>query len=248
MRIFVSAGHGGSDPGAIGHGLMEKDCNLYIALAFGSVLEAAGIDVVYSRKKDENDPVTQEVLEANWCQADYAISFHNNAGGGVGSESYYYPGDDTGRKIAELFEACSVAAGAKSRGAKTTSNLYFIRNTRMTAVLNESAFIDSNDYKRIDTPEKCEKIGTEYGKAFLEFLGINHSDGVSRETFQIKAANTKLYVYEQPDRDSKVTKVIEDKRRYTIVEAIEDKYMDCWGKLKSGIGWVNLDDCTMIGE
>lgn len=251
MKIFVSAGHGGSDPGAVGNGLLEKDCNLSIALAFGKVLESAGVEVVYSRTKDENDPVTQEVLEANWCQANYAISFHNNASGGIGSESYYYPGDDKGRKIAELFEACTVAAGAKSRGAKTTTNLYFIRNTRMTAVLNESAFIDSSDYKRIDSPEKCEKIGQEYAKAFLEFLGLKSDNGVPRETFksfQIKSAKKKLYVYKDTNRDSEVTHIIEDKRRYTVVECVENEYLEVWGKLKSGIGWIHLDDCTIIGE
>ena len=31
MKVFISAGHGGSDPGAVGNGLLEKDCNLFIS-------------------------------------------------------------------------------------------------------------------------------------------------------------------------------------------------------------------------
>lgn len=252
MKVFVSAGHGGSDPGAVGNGLLEKDCNLYIALAFGTVLETSGVEVIYSRTKDENDPVTQEVLEANNCYCDYAISFHNNAGGGTGSETYYYPGDSDGLAIAKAFEKVTTESGAKSRGAKTTTTLYFIRNTRMTAVLNESAFIDSPDHVRIDSPEKCQAIGINYAKAFLSLMGIevkNGKENVSRGTFQIKAKNDKLYVYADVDRKSDVTYVIKDKRRYTIIDQYDDiRLNEHWGKLKSGVGWVNLDDCIKVGE
>lgn len=37
-KIFIDAGHGGSDPGAIGNGLREKDINLAIALKIRQVL------------------------------------------------------------------------------------------------------------------------------------------------------------------------------------------------------------------
>lgn len=246
MKVFISAGHGGSDPGAVGNGLLEKDCNLYIALAFGEVLEAAGVNVKYSRTKDENDPVTQEVIEANHYQADFAISFHNNAGGGTGSETYYYPGDSMGLKIAEAFENCNKSKGVKSRGCKTTTGLYFIRNTAMTAVLSETAFIDSADYKRIDTPEKCRQYGVDYAKAFLELMGITE-DTSDFEPFQIKAKNKKLYVYEEPHRNSKVTSIIEDKRRYTAVDSYINVYEgEYWYKLKSDIGWINADDIEAV--
>ena len=248
MKVFISAGHGGSDPGAVGNGLLEKDCNLYIALAFGSVLEFAGIEVKYSRTKDENDPVTQEVMEANHFQADYAISFHNNAGGGIGSETYYYPGDEKGAGLAAAFEKVNIQKGAKSRGRKTTTSLYFIRNTAMTAVLNETAFIDSKDYERISTPEKCKEYGEAYGYAFLEYVGIEiPNTPYIFNPFQIKAKNKKLYVYADHDRNSKVTYIIEDKRRYTIIDSYENEYEgQDWYKLKSGAGWVNADDVIEV--
>ena len=251
MKVFVSAGHGGSDPGAVGNGLLEKDCNLYIALAFGKTLENAGVEVVYSRTKDENDSVSQEVIEANHSQANFAFSFHNNAGGGIGSETWIWPGDEKGYGIAAAFEKVTLDTGAKSRGVKTTTTLYFIRNTSMTAVLNETAFIDSKDHVRIDTPEKCADIGKRYALAFLEYIGIKEkiiqdSDNVPRETFQIKAKSKKLYVYCATTRDSEVTYTIEDKRRYTIVETIETPG-ETWFKLKSGIGYVNSEDVNIVG-
>ena len=255
MRIFVSAGHGGSDPGAVGNGLLEKDCNLYIALSFGKTLESVGLDVIYSRTCDENDPVTQEVIEANHCQANYAISFHNNAGGAIGSETWIWPGDSKAMEIATALEKVTTDSGVKSRGVKTTTSLYFIRNTAMTAVLNETAFIDNKtDSQRINTPDKCADIGRRYAYAFLEVIGIQNniiqnSENVPRETFQIKAKNKKLYVYGDTDRNSKVTYTIEDKRRYTIVDTkVYYERNERWFKLKSGIGWVNADDVNIVGE
>ena len=63
-RIVVDAGHGGSDPGAVGNGLKEKTANLNVLLGCKSELEKDGINVVCSRITDENDPANQEVKEA----------------------------------------------------------------------------------------------------------------------------------------------------------------------------------------
>lgn len=247
MKVFVSAGHGGVDPGAVGNGLLEKDCNLYIALGFGKTLEDAGIDVVYSRIKDEYDPVTQEVIEANRCNADYAISFHNNAGGGIGSETYIYPGDKDSEKIARAFENVTVNVfNGKSRGVKTTNNLYFIRNTKMHAILNESAFVDNaKDAERIDTTDKCYRIGKAYAEAFIGLFAETVTKPSIGEPFQIKAKNKKLYVYKDTSRDSEVTYTIVNKHRYTVI-ATKEVNNENWFKLKSGAGWVNSEDVEVV--
>ncbi len=86
-KVFLSAGHGGSDPGAVAYGLKEKTINLNIMLACRDELKRHGVKVYTSRTKDENDPVGEEVREANKSSADVAVSFHTNAGKGDGSES-----------------------------------------------------------------------------------------------------------------------------------------------------------------
>ena len=60
-KVFLSAGHGGSDPGAVAYGMKEKDINLQIMLAcHNELVRSYGVTVVCSRTKDENDPVLQE--------------------------------------------------------------------------------------------------------------------------------------------------------------------------------------------
>ena len=120
-KVFLSAGHGGSDPGVCSNGLKENAVNLQIMLTCHAELVRHGVTVVCSRTTDANDPVQQEVNEANASGADIAVSFHTNAGGGDGSESFYYEGSSKGKKLAELCEKHIKAIGQNSRGVKTNN-------------------------------------------------------------------------------------------------------------------------------
>ena len=176
-KVFLSAGHGGSDPGAVGNNLKEKEINLQILLSCKAELERHGIQVVCSRTKDENDPVSQEVKEANASGSDIAVSFHTNAGGGDGSESYYYGTSTKGKKLAELCEKHTKAIGQNSRGVKDGSKFAFVKNTKMTAVLCECAFIDKKaDIEIVDTVAEQKKFGVAYAKAILEYFGIEYKE------------------------------------------------------------------------
>lgn len=179
-KVFLSAGHGGSDPGACANGLTEKDLNLQILLSCKSELERHGIKVVCSRLVDENDPVSQEVKEANASGADIAVSFHSNAGGGDGSETFYHSTSAAGKKLAELCEKHTKAIGQNSRGVKFGDKLYFVCKTHMTAVLCECAFVDNSvDKQIIDTVEELKRFGVAYAKAILEYLGIAYKSAVT---------------------------------------------------------------------
>lgn len=196
-KVFLSAGHGGSDPGAVGFGMKEKDINLNIMLACLDELVKHGVTVICSRTKDENDPVGNEVKEANASGADVAVSFHTNAGGGNGSESYYWTNDLKGQKLATLCEKHAKSIGQNSRGIKSGNHLYFIKNTNMTAVLCECAFIDNDtDNDIIDTTAEQKAFGVAYAKAILEYLGIDYNnsnnksiDEIAKEVMQGKWGN-----------------------------------------------------------
>jgi N-acetylmuramoyl-L-alanine amidase len=174
-KVFLSAGHGGSDPGAVANGLYEKTINLNALLACKSELERYGVTVICSRTADENDPVTQEVKEANASGADVAVSFHVNAGGGDGFEAYYYSSSTKGKKLAGFFEKHVKALGQNSRGLKTGDHLRFIKGTEMVSVLVESFFVDNAKDKQIgDTLSEQTSFGVAYAKAILEYFNITH--------------------------------------------------------------------------
>lgn len=189
-KVFLSAGHGGSNPGAVAGGLKEKDINLAIMLSAKETLERHDVDVVCSRLKDEEDDVYEEVREANESGADIAAAFHVNAfkdlnrdgdGDANGSESFYYKGDPNGKRLAELCEKHVKALGQNSRGVKTDS-LYFISQTDMTAVLCEAFFLDnSKDRAKGDTLAEQKAFGVAYAKAILEYFGIKYKEEVKNK-------------------------------------------------------------------
>ena len=183
LKAYLSAGHGGSDPGAVALGLVEKNINLQILLECKSELERHGVAVVCSRITDENDPVKEEVKEANASKADIAISFHANAGKGDGSESLYYGTSKNGKRIAELCEKYTQEIGQNSRGAKVRNDLYFLKHTTMPAVICECAFVDNDkDNDIIDTMEEQKRFGQAYANAILEYFGIDYKEPVKEST------------------------------------------------------------------
>lgn len=176
-KVFLSAGHGGNDPGAVSNGLYEKTINLNTLLSCRAELIRHGVEVVCSRTTDTNDPVQQEVIEANASDADIAVSFHANAGGGDGFEVFYYIENPKAEKLAKLCEKHVHMNGQNSRGLKRGNSLYFIKNTKMTSILVESFFVDNENDRLIgDTIVEQKAFGIAYAKAILEYFGIPYEE------------------------------------------------------------------------
>ena len=182
--VFLSAGHGGSDPGAVAYGLKEKDINLNALLACKDELERHGLKVVTSRTRDENDPVAEEVREANASGASLAVSFHANAGKGHGFEGYYYHTNANAKRLVEIATRQIAALGQEAHGnpVKSGDHLYFLRNTKMAAVLFESFFVDSDDRFIGDTVAEQRAFGVAYAKSILEYLGIKYNGSSNGNT------------------------------------------------------------------
>lgn len=188
-KVFIGVGHGGTDPGAVGNGLKEKDLTLAIATHCRNELVRHGVTVKMSREKDEGDPVKDEVAECNKFSPALAVDIHINAGGGDGFEAYYYHGGGKSKTLAQNIEAQVKAIGQNSRGCKTRlgsngKDYYaFIRDTAAPAVILEAAFIDSADIRILDTAAEQEAFGVAYAKGILKTLGINYQP-INKETSQ----------------------------------------------------------------
>ena len=187
-KVFIGVGHGGKDAGAVGNGLKEKDINLSIALHLRGELQRHGVTVGISRTKDEDDTTSDEVRKANAFDPDYAVDIHTNAGGGTGFEVLHTSSGGKGKTLAANIEAAMVAAGYKSRGLKTKANsagkdyFGFIRSIAAPSIILECAFIDSSDYKNIDSEADRQKIARAYAKGILKTLGIAYKEEVSSVT------------------------------------------------------------------
>lgn len=196
-KVFISAGHGGSDPGAVANGFQEKDLNLPIALACRDELERHGVTVGMNRIKDEDVLFWDEINACNAFAPDLALDIHNNAGGGDGAEVFHSVNGGTSKTLAENVLDEIVAIGQNSRGIKTRTNSKgidwygFIRETDAPAVLVECAFVDTKeDLAIVDTPAEQKAMGVAIAKGVLKTLGIAWKEAEVPQADKPKVYNT----------------------------------------------------------
>lgn len=81
FTVVIDAGHGGHDPGAIGHRGKEKNINLSVALKLGRLIERNCSDtrVVYTRSTDKFVALHERAEIANNAKANLFISIHTNS-------------------------------------------------------------------------------------------------------------------------------------------------------------------------
>ncbi|MGL5069628.1 MAG: N-acetylmuramoyl-L-alanine amidase [Sarcina sp.] len=183
-KVFLGIGHGGSDSGAVGNWLKEKDLNLKQGLMCKKHLERHGVEVKLSRYKDEDDSVKEEIRESNSYRADFAIDLHTNSGGGEGFEVFHsIVSSSKGSILAKNINDEIVCRGYKSRGIKTKVDLNgrdyfgFIRETSCPAIITEMAFIDNKiDINNFDEDYEIEAYCICLVRGILKTLEIQYKN------------------------------------------------------------------------
>ena len=183
-RVWLDAGHGGKDSGAVGNGLLEKNITLEITLECKRELEKHGVEIGLTRDVDKFVDLNTIARMANNWGAHLCVSIHVNAGGGDGAESihsiYYGRGTELAKDITEsIKEYTPQNLRPRATYSKANSNGnkdYFavIRNTDMPSVIVETAFIDNvEDVKVIDTIDEQKLMGRAIAYGILKNLGIS---------------------------------------------------------------------------
>lgn len=239
-KIFVDAGHGGSDPGAVKYE-KESDLNIKVTNYMCEYLTDNYVCEVY--KDITSDSINTVTSRANKWGADLVVSNHFNAGKGDGYEALVY--SEKSRDLGNIFVKHVKAVGQNSRGVKIRSDLGMLRLTDAPAILNEGAFVDNwNDIQDWNDDSELKNLGIAYAKACAEFLSLptkkktTSSKTTTKKTegYLVKVTATALNIRSGAGTNYKVNGVIRDKGVYTIVETKKN-----WGRLKSGAGWICLD-------
>ncbi|MEW8971412.1 MAG: N-acetylmuramoyl-L-alanine amidase [Mesobacillus sp.] len=150
MKLFLDPGHGGSDPGAQGNGLREKDLTLDIALKLRTILENnyENIDVRMSRTSDVTKSLDQRTNEANTWGADFYLSIHINSfnGSASGYEDYIYSGLSDNSETAryrDIIHTEVMKLNQLNNRGKKKADFHVLRESTMDAMLSENGFIDN---------------------------------------------------------------------------------------------------------
>ena len=150
MKLYLDPGHGGSDPGAVGNGLREKDITLDIAQKIQSILTKnyENVKVKMSRTGDTSKSLSQRTNEANSWGADYYLSIHCNSfnGSAKGYEDYIHSAlsdSSTTAKYQDIFHAEVMKLNQLQDRGQKKANFHVLRESNMPALLTENGFIDN---------------------------------------------------------------------------------------------------------
>lgn len=155
MKICLSPGHGGSDPGACSAGLREKDLVLGIVLELKKRLEGEH-EVVLTRDEDRDVSLGERCRISNTNKCDVFFSLHLNADPdpdldgdpeAEGGELWVFKA--AGSALAKAIEDKVSDLWPRWRGTRESQHLYELKHTQAPAALLEAGFIDSHEDRRL---------------------------------------------------------------------------------------------------
>ncbi len=143
-RVVIDPGHGGKDPGSSAFGLVEKHLTLDLSKRIKARLEEKGVKAVLTRENDEYVELEDRAEVANSVPGSVFISIHFNGHRDRsigGTETLYYPGSDTARKMASYVQSeLGRRLVTRNRGFRP-ERLKVLEATKCTAILVECGFI-----------------------------------------------------------------------------------------------------------
>ena len=197
--IVIDAGHGGSDYGASGNGINEKDYTLLISTYMKERFDELGIPSQLTRTKDETLTPSERVsriLSYGNNPDTLVISNHLNAGGGSGSEVIYALRNnstlannilkglgETGMPIRKIYQ--------RRLPSDPNKDYYFIhRNTGLTEpLIIEYGFIDNkNDADMIK--KNYKRYAERVVKEIANYKGYNYKEPRVQEEYIVQKGDT----------------------------------------------------------
>ena len=201
-RIVIDAGHGGTDGGASGNGIIEKDLTLDISKYMYDRFRELGIPVTMTRTTDETLSPTQRVDRIMDAYGDekgvIIISNHINAGGGDGAEVIYALRNNATLAndiLAELEKSGQNVREAFQRRlpSNTTKDYYFIhRDTgnNTEPVIVEYGFLDSTGDDPQQLKEDYDILAEAVVRGVMKYIGKPYSGGELEGTYTVKSGDS----------------------------------------------------------
>lgn len=201
-KVIIDPGHGGTDAGATGNNLLEKDYNLLISKYMYDRFKQLGVPVAITRDSDTTLSPTDRVntiLNKFGNSSDVIlISNHVNSGGGEGAEVIYAlrNKDTLAKRILENIGATGQTTRKyyqRRLPSDTSKDYYFIhRNTgNLEPLIVEYGFI--NNTKDVEfLKENYEELAESVISAVANYIGIPYTppEGLITNTYVVQKGDT----------------------------------------------------------
>jgi N-acetylmuramoyl-L-alanine amidase len=181
VKIYLDAGHGGKDSGAVGNGLYEKNVVLELAKSIESKLKQyKDVQVMQTRTTDVFLELSDRANKANKWGADCFISLHNNSAttaSAKGFETFIYNGSVSAATVAfqntihgEILR--QIGPNIQDRGKKR-ANFAVLRESHMKAILGENLFLsNASDAALLKTSSFLNRLAQGYVNGLEKFFGL----------------------------------------------------------------------------
>ena len=201
-KVIIDPGHGGTDAGATGNNLLEKDYNLLISKYMYDRFKQLGIPVAITRDSDTTLSPTDRVntiLNKFGNSSDVIlISNHVNSGGGEGAEVIYAlrNKDTLAKRILENIGATGQTTRKyyqRRLPSDTSKDYYFIhRNTgNLEPLIVEYGFIDNT--KDVEfLKENYGELAESVISAVANYIGVPYTppNGLITNTYVVQKGDT----------------------------------------------------------
>jgi len=201
-KVVIDPGHGGTDSGATGNNLLEKDYNLLISKYMYDRFKELGIPVAITRDSDTTLSPTNRVntiLNKFGNSSDVIlISNHVNSGGGEGAEVIYAlrNKDTLAKRILENIGATGQTTRKyyqRRLPSDTSKDYYFIhRNTgNLEPLIVEYGFIDNT--KDVEfLKENYEELAESVISAVANYIGVPYTppEDLITNTYVVQKGDT----------------------------------------------------------
>jgi N-acetylmuramoyl-L-alanine amidase len=185
-KIYLDAGHGGTDSGAVGNGLFEKNLTLSITKKIEEILQTdfENVEIMTTRDTDIFLSLTERTDKANKWGADIFVAVHINASTGAnasGFQSHIYTKADAKTIAMQNVMHAAIYNSIKSfkiadRG-KDMSNFHVLRESKMIAILTENGFISSPfDSSLLKNEDYLNKVAQGHVDGLEKYFGLKRKE------------------------------------------------------------------------
>ena len=183
--IYIDAGHGGVDPGAMYKDIMEKDINLSISKVLEDKLEKLGAIVYLTRYGDYDLAVTHTINRKrsdlsrrgniiNRSMCDLFVSIHLNAestGIWRGAQVFYNNNNEKNERFAKILQSNFKKRLSSRRDYKLSNDLYLQKRIDRPGVLIEVGFLSNASERYLLKQEKYQdKVTLSIANALLKYF------------------------------------------------------------------------------
>lgn len=186
--IYIDAGHGGVDPGAMYKNIMEKDINLSISKILEDKLTKLGAIVYLTRYGDYDLAVNNTINRKrsdlsrrgniiNRSMCDLFVSIHLNAestGIWRGAQVFYDDVNEKNEEFAKILQSNLKKSLYSKRDYKLTNDMYLQKRVERPGVLIEVGFLsNANDRYLLKQESYQNKVANAIADSMIQYFNKN---------------------------------------------------------------------------